>query len=98
MLSHRRTHSTAADELDYLEKRGLDASHLVPTTPTQTTLEPAYIYHSRISGDGVFGISAYGLIILGALLVIALLPYGILQLFSSLSAIVSHSGNTVTGK
>lgn len=72
---HRRTYSTDTDQLDYVEKRGLAAPIASQNSPHQP--RQLYDYHSRLSGDGVFGISAYGLIILSVLFCAVLLTYGI---------------------
>lgn len=74
------------DELDYLEKRGLasPAAHLnharsADRRPRQ--LQEGYQYHSQLTGAGVFGISAYGLIVLSFLLFAGLMFFGVVHGF-----------------
>lgn len=83
MFTHRRTYSMDTDQLDYLEKRGLAApqrrsSGFDSSRPQQPR---QYSYHSQLSGEGLFGISAYGLIILCFLLFASLFFYGIVHGF-----------------
>lgn len=98
-MSHRRTYSMDVDELDYLEKRGLpypDQSH--GNKASQQPKQPRH-YHSQLSGEGVFGISAYGLIILCFLTFSGLLLFGLVHGFWHLCVHYSaHSAATTTAR
>ena len=68
------------DELDYLEKHALvcpvhrrtSSSCVDSTRPRQKVA-----YHSKITGEGYFGVSAYGLIVLAFFIIAGLFFYGI---------------------
>ena len=68
------------DELDYLEKHALSpvrrrSSSSYANSPARPRQKIAY--HSRITGEGYFGLSAYGLIVLAFFIFTALFFYGI---------------------
>lgn len=67
------------DELDYLEKRGLDLPPL--RISTDLTQQQPRQYHSQLSGDGVCGLSAYGLILLAFLTFASLVLFGLVRGF-----------------
>ncbi|KAI7509980.1 3-hydroxyacyl-CoA dehydrogenase type-2 [Hortaea werneckii] len=86
MVSHRHTYSMDPDELDYLEKRGLSSPYNASRQrsgssdnpkPSQPRLPENYQYHSQLTGEGLFGISAYGLIILCFLIFAGLMLFGL---------------------
>ncbi|KAL1589596.1 hypothetical protein WHR41_01705 [Cladosporium halotolerans] len=70
-------------DLDVLEKRGAsfvrrpdDHGDAVPRhRGGSSSARAAAPYHSHFTGNGIFGISAYGLILLGAALVLTILVY-----------------------
>ncbi|RMY89342.1 hypothetical protein D0861_04323 [Hortaea werneckii] len=76
------------DELDYLEKRGLSSPYNASRQrsgssdnpkPSQPRLPENYQYHSQLTGEGLFGISAYGLIILCFLIFAGLMLFGLVH-------------------
>ena len=90
MFSHRQTYSMDTDELDYLEKRGLSSPYNASRQrsgssdypkPSQPRLPENYQYHSQLTGEGLFGISAYGLIILCFLIFAGLMLFGLVHGF-----------------
>ncbi|RMY28014.1 hypothetical protein D0866_09729 [Hortaea werneckii] len=90
MFSHRHTYSMDTDELDYLEKRGLSTPYNASRQrsgssdnpkPSQPRLPENYQYHSQLTGEGLFGISAYGLIILCFLIFAGLMLFGLVHGF-----------------
>ncbi|KAK3073988.1 hypothetical protein LTR53_003935 [Teratosphaeriaceae sp. CCFEE 6253] len=76
-LNRRRTQSMDADELDNLEKHWLSFAHPPNSRPAQIPRQ----YHSQLSGEGIFGISAYGLIIICLLVFAGLSLFGFVHLF-----------------
>ncbi|GAB7366797.1 hypothetical protein MBLNU230_g0749t1 [Neophaeotheca triangularis] len=69
-------------ELAYIEQRGFDG----PLRRSQDAGEvkakdlPRYEYHSRLSGKGIFGVSAYGLILLAIFFLFCLVLFILLRL------------------
>ncbi|KAK5132168.1 hypothetical protein LTR08_000325 [Meristemomyces frigidus] len=68
-----------ADELDYLEKRALASPVRRRSSAIALPARPRHkiAYHSQLTGEGFFGISAYGLIVLSFLVLAALFFYAI---------------------
>ena len=68
------------DELDYLEKRALAFPiRRRSSAISASSAKPRHKieYHTKITGEGFFGISAYGLITLAFLVLAGLFFYGV---------------------
>lgn len=65
--------TTDARDLDYLEKHSLP----IPTTSGNKKVRQPRQYHSQLSGDGIFGISAYGLTLLCFLVLVSFFTYAL---------------------
>lgn len=84
---YRRILKTPIDprELAYIEHRGLDGpTRFSHDSDDGVRLKVPRPYHSRLSGEGLFGISAYGLIVLATLFVTCLLLFFIIRLLAKL--------------
>lgn len=87
---YRRRHHASGDipDLDLLESRG---AAFVKTSPrdeprhsisSAATARAEHLYHSRFSGEGYFGLSAYGIILIATLLLLIILFYASILLVS----------------
>lgn len=97
---HRVPYTSQSADLDILEKRGasfarasssapddlVGSSSPVPrhTSSAATVACANAPYHSHFSGQGYFGISAYGLILIGIFLLLILLCYASIHLLVTL--------------
>lgn len=96
-MYQRKNH--AAADLDELEKRGAtfvrrpsdsgDPSSALPRHPPSSSPSTACetaSYHSRLTGQGFFGISAYGLILIATFVGLAVLCYLVIHLLAYLGS------------
>ena len=85
------------DDLDCLEKRAVASPVRRRSSSISASSRPRHkkiAYHSQITGEGFFGISAYGLITLSFLILAGLFFYGIAYGFVHLCSHYAAAGHS----